>query len=1595
MTFNLKTFSYPEYYIQEDWGLVTQSSTESVNLGLVSSPDTEREDYGSILTPQQELLDYQDQRKFIFDLDNALEERTYSYNERSIILSQSPDDYGSIGSTVTSFIDYGSIADNQTEALDYRYIYYTGDAYPYGTIEFSGSALYEPKLLYIHKAEGSGDFSGTKVEKSSFREIGSGSFSAFSGSAEVVGANPPDSTVLFEFSGTKVEKNTYSYNERAIFVFDGYDDYGFINVVQDYDDYGLLTDQVVYEDYGTLSSPFNETTYPYGTIQVSGSAVTEFLTQFIHVGSGSAEFSGIKVEKNTFREIGSGSFSAITGAAEVAGVNPPTSGLAIFSGTKVEKNTFRELGSGSFSTFSGSAEETGVNPPDQNLLFEIFGTKVEKSSFREIGSGSFSAITGAAEVVGANPPDSTVLFEFSGTKVEKNTYSYNERAIFIFDGYDDHGVISVIQDYDDYGLLTDQVVYEDYGSVNPPFNETTYPYGTIQVSGSAVTEFLTQFIHKAEGSAEFSGTKVEKNTFRELGSGTLSAITGAAEETGVNPPTSGLAIFSGTKVEKNTFRELGSGSFSAITGAAEETGVNPPTSGLAIFSGTKVEKNTFRELGSGSFSAITGAAEVAGVNPPDSTVLFEFSGTKVEKNTYSYNERSIILAQTPDDYGSIGSTATVFVDYGFIIDSELTTGVEDYRYIFNTADAYPFGTVEISGSALYEPKLLYVHKAEGSGDFSGTKVEKNTFRELGSGLFSAITGAAEVVGVNPPDSTVVLTFSGTKVEKSSLREIGSGSFSAITGAAEETGVNPPDSTVVLTFSGSASQSFIPSTEIGSGSFSAISGSAESRLVNPPDSTVLFEFSGTKVEKNTYSYNERAIFIFDGYDDHGIISVVQDYDDYGLLSDQVGYEDYGTLSSPFNETTYPYGTIQVSGSITQDVQVYVPYITGSGSVTFSGSAPQSFTPATEIGSGSFSAFSGSAEAIGVNPPDSTVLFNVSGTKVEKNTFREIGSGSATFSGTTIILSTPEWVGSGSAEFSGTKVEKNSFRELGSGTLSAITGAAESALVNPPDSTLLFNVSGTKVEKNTFREIGTGFVTISGSATNLQNRFVEIGSGSSTFSGSSTQSFTPATEIGSGSFSTIGGSAEATGVNPPDSTVLFEFSGSKVEKNTFSEIGSGSAEFSGEGTARKNPGFAGRGSSTFSGSAPQAFIPTAEIGSGSFSAFSGSAEATGVNPPDSTVLFEFSGSKVEKNTFSEIGSGSAEFSGEAIIALEALAIHVGEGSATFSGSAPQSFIPTTEIGSGSFSAFSGSAESTLVNPPDSTVLFEISGSYSNLKATYAHQGTGTLSVTGNAIQKSLPSYKGSGTLSAITGAAESTLINPPDSTVLFQVSGTKVEKNTFRELGSGSFSAIVGSVESIGANPPENTVLFEVSGTKVEKSTFREIGSGSVQVNGDSLNRPVFIYSGSGSATFSGSSTQSFTPATEIGSGSFSAIGGSAEVFGANPPENTVLFEFSGSKVEKNTFREIGSGSILFSGGITQNIQVYVPNITGSGIVSINETAIDKFRPNYKATGTIAIVGNGRESYTPTTEIGGGLIEINGVGVGTYIVYRQPYVFVTII
>ena len=80
---------------------------------------------------------------------------------------------------------------------------------------------------------------------------------------------------------------------------------------------------------------------------------------------------------------------------------------------------------------------------------------------------------------------------------------------------------------------------------------------------------------------------------------------------------------------------------------------------------------------------------------------------------------------------------------------------------------------------------------------------------------------------------------------------------------------------------------------------------------------------------------------------------------------------------------------------------------------------------------------------------------------------------------------------------------------------------------------------------------------------------------------------------------------------------------------------------------------------------------------------------------------------------------------------------------------------------------------------------------------------------------------------------------------------------------------------------------------------------------------------------------------------------------------------------------------------QDVQVYVPHYPGSGVIPITGSARGNFVLNYRGETQIDINGSGNESITPEGEIGGGIINISGVGIGKSIRFKQPYVFVTII
>ena len=153
---------------------------------------------------------------------------------------------------------------------------------------------------------------------------------------------------------------------------------------------------------------------------------------------------------------------------------------------------------------------------------------------------------------------------------------------------------------------------------------------------------------------------------------------------------------------------------------------------------------------------------------------------------------------------------------------------------------------------------------------------------------------------------------------------------------------------------------------------------------------------------------------------------------------------------------------------------------------------------------------------------------------------------------------------------------------------------------------------------------------------------------------------------------------------------------------------------------------------------------------------------------TGRFKFVGSAVEKNTESYIGSGALfGFSST----TEAVGSNPPESTALFrfTGSATESIAPAPHIGSGSIFTFISFTETIAISPDDTKVLF---------------------TFVGEATNKKTDSYRGTGSLFAITGSYESTRVIAQLTGVLFGIFGRALESYGYSNYDGIGFSQMEG-------------------------------------------------------------------------------------------------------------------------------------------------------------------------------------------------------------
>ena len=507
------------------------------------------------------------------------------------------------------------------------------------------------------------------------------------------------------------------------------------------------------------------------------------------------------------------------------------------------------------------------------------------------------------------------------------------------------------------------------------------------------------------------------------------------------------------------------------------------------------------------------------------------------------------------------------------------------------------------------------------------------------------------------------------------------------------------------------------------------------------------------------------------------------------------------------------------------------------------------------------------------------------------------------------------------------------------------ALESFVVNPPEDLVLFNISGAYNNLqavNSWR--GSGSIIVSGELVHPKIDFtphygieqnIGIGTYAFTVSGSAKESFIAQTPENNQLF--------RIGVSkiPPvpvlqtfDQTQsVFDIDGNKLP--TYVSFDKDYLNFAKFNVATVSPlTFDNTLRNPASVDAQVQYIPNHAL------------ESFIANPPEDLVLFNISGSKVERIVDSYVGSGSATFSG-AYTNLKATDSYFGSGSIIISASQVE-------------------------------------------KNTESYVGSGSIIISASQVEKNTESYVGSGSVTFSGTCVEKFAPNPLENVELFNISGSATQK-----FGKGLYTATGSIISGRSYLPPikqtfdQTGPLFDLDSNKIPvvAPTFDKDYINFAKFNVDTLSPLTFDNGLISPYAFGATQTQSIPnyalvsatinnptsgvitiSAAEIlrstnsyvGVGTIIITGTVGQVYGPNPPENVELFNISGSKVERIVDSYVGSGSTTFSGAYT-NLK-FRDSYVGSGSIVISAAQVEKVRDSYVGVGTIRISGNLNESYT---------------------------------
>ena len=168
----------------------------------------------------------------------------------------------------------------------------------------------------------------------------------------------------------------------------------------------------------------------------------------------------------------------------------------------------------------------------------------------------------------------------------------------------------------------------------------------------------------------------------------------------------------------------------------------------------------------------------------------------------------------------------------------------------------------------------------------------------------------------------------------------------------------------------------------------------------------------------------------------------------------------------------------------------------------------------------------------------------------------------------------------------------------------------------------------------------------------------------------------------------------------------------------------------------------------------------------------------------------------------------------------------------------------------------------------------------------------------------------------------------------------------------------------------------------------IGDVTFSILGEAVIFTTPIEKGSGTLSIRGTAGDPRFTLSHYGSGSLFALDSATEVVGSNPPEQTILFRFSGFAPESKTSPFIGSGSLFTFVSATEsstNVETvkvlfkfageskdtFVGSEVGSGSLFTLDSATEVVGSNPpEQTALFKISGSLEESFTPATHVGSG-------------------------